>query len=83
MSGHALGPTHPHVQWVPGFLPGDEITGARVNLSSAASADANNGCSYTSALPICLQGVDRDSFTFHNDDGDDDDDDDNNNNNNN
>ena len=63
MSGHALGLTHPHVQWVPGFLPRDETTGARGNHSSPASAEANNGWSCTSALPIV-----RDSFTFHNND---------------
>ena len=29
------------------------------------SADLNNKCSYTSALPTCLNGVNMDNFAFH------------------
>jgi hypothetical protein len=62
-----LDPLKPHVQWAWGFFPGGGVMwlGHEVNLSTPSSARVKNEWSYTPASPICLHGVDRDSFIIH------------------
>jgi hypothetical protein len=44
---------------------GVRLPGYEGNHSPPSSAEVKNVWSYTSTPPICLQGVDRDNFTFY------------------
>jgi hypothetical protein len=61
----ALGPTQPPIQWVPKFYPGVKRPGCDVDHWLPSSAEVNNKWSYTSPYPVCLHGMDRDTFTFY------------------
>jgi hypothetical protein len=66
LSRPPLDPIKPHVQWVWGFFPrGIMCLGHEVNYSPSFRAEVKNEWSYTPSSPICLHGVDRDSFIFH------------------
>jgi hypothetical protein len=58
-----VGPTQSPVYWIPGFLPCVKWPGREVDHAPSSSSDIKNEWSYTSAPPVCLQGVDRDSYT--------------------
>jgi hypothetical protein len=62
----ALGPIQPLVQFVHGFFLslGVERLGCEVDHSPARTADIKNEWSYTSAPPVCLNGVYRGKFGF-------------------
>jgi hypothetical protein len=57
------GPTGPPVQWIPGFFSGGQVA-AYWCWPFTYSADVKNMWSYTSFLPICVHGMDRNNFTF-------------------
>ena len=64
ISRPAVGPIEPPTRWVPGFfLAGKEAMTWCWPLTSN-STEVKNVWSYTWAPPICLLGMDRDSFTF-------------------
>jgi hypothetical protein len=48
--------------WV--SFPGVSKLKCEVDHSSPSSAEVKNEYSYTSTLPVCLYGVERDKFTF-------------------
>ena len=54
-----VGPTQPHIQLVPELFPWHEV-----DHSVPPSAEVKNEWSYTPTPAICLQGVDRNKFTF-------------------
>ena len=65
MSRPALDPMKLHVQWAWGFFPGGGMwLGHEVNHPPPPSAEVKSEWGYTSP-PVCLHGVDRDSFIFH------------------
>ena len=47
----SVGPTHPHIQRVPGFLPGSKAVGALVVHSTPSSDEIKNAWNYKSAPP--------------------------------
>jgi hypothetical protein len=49
-----------------GSFPGVKRPAIEVNHSPSSSAEGKNGWSYTSAPPICFDGVNRDIFTLFN-----------------
>jgi hypothetical protein len=51
-------------QWVPAFFAAVMQTWRQTNYSPPSSAAVTNEWSHTSAPPLCLHGVQRDSFTF-------------------
>jgi hypothetical protein len=58
-SGSSLEPGLPPIWLVPGFFPGREI-----DHLPKCSAEVRNKWSCTSTPPICLRGVERDSFVL-------------------
>jgi hypothetical protein len=66
----ALGPVHLPtiaIQWIPGFFPMRAYVCVYVwdiDLSPPSSAKVKNEWSCITTTPVCLQGVDRDNFTF-------------------
>jgi hypothetical protein len=68
----ALGPTHPHIQWVQGVLSlGVKRPGREADHSPHLVPRSKNECGYISTPPIRLiwRGVrlnQRDNFTFYN-----------------
>jgi hypothetical protein len=58
------GPPQPSNQWVPAFYTGSKAARRRANQSLSSSADVMNEWSYTSTPHTCLQGMDREGFTF-------------------
>jgi hypothetical protein len=48
-----------------GSFPGVKWPGREVNHSPASSAKIKNEWSYTSAIPICHHGMDRENFIFY------------------
>ena len=66
MSRQALGSTQPPIQWVPSVLSlGVKWLQGEVHCSPPSSAKVKNECSYiaTPLHTICLQGLERESFT--------------------
>ena len=61
MSRPTLGPTQHHIKWVLAV----KQSGSEANDSPLSNAKVHNECSYTSTPPICLHGVDRETFTFY------------------
>jgi len=59
----ALGLTLPPVQWVPGFFPGLKQPGHEVDHSPQSSVEIKEWIC-VSPPPMCLRGVDKDSFIF-------------------
>jgi hypothetical protein len=58
-------PTQLPIQWVPGgCFPKVKRAGREADHSPPFGAEVNNKWSYTSTLPICLNGMYRDNFTF-------------------
>jgi len=54
----ALGPTQPHMQWVPSALSlGVKRPGREADYSHPSSADVKNVWSYTSTPPVRVHGV--------------------------
>jgi hypothetical protein len=67
----ALGPTQPHIHWVPGTLSlGVKQPGREADHLPPSSTEVKNAWNYTSTPPIRLHGVvlslkkNRDNFTF-------------------
>ena len=60
------GTTLPHIQWVPGFIPGDKEDrgGGSNHRSTPSSVEFKNEWNYISTPPISLQVLGRDNFTF-------------------
>ena len=56
--------TLPHIQWVPGFIPGDKADGGSSHRSTPSSVKFKNEWIYTSTPPISLHVLGRDNFTF-------------------
>jgi hypothetical protein len=50
-SSPALGPTQPHIQWVPEFFPDAEGPERDIDQSPPSSAEVKNDWNYTSAPP--------------------------------
>jgi hypothetical protein len=63
-SKQAVVQTQPTVQWELGFFSEVKAVGAWCWLL-ASSAEVKHEGSYTSAPPLCLHAMDRDSFTFY------------------
>jgi hypothetical protein len=60
-----LRPSQPAVEWVPLVIsPEVKRPGREIDHSIISSVDVKNEWSYTSASPIYLRGVGRDSFAF-------------------
>jgi hypothetical protein len=58
VSGSALGPSRPHVQWAPGVLsPGVKRPGREGDHSFHPNAEVKNAWRYISTPPIRLHGV--------------------------
>ena len=65
MSRRALGPTQPPSQWVWSFLSlGVKWPVCEIDHSPTSSAKVKNEWIFTSAPPICLQGMHRNNYTF-------------------
>jgi hypothetical protein len=63
MSGQALTATQPPIQWVPGLFPWSKAAGGvTFNYPPPSCVEVNNRRRCT--LPTCLQGVDKENFTF-------------------
>jgi len=60
LSKTGYGATKPPVRWV---ADGKE-PGHKVDASHQSTAVVKNKCSYTSATPICLHGMERDKITL-------------------
>jgi hypothetical protein len=64
-SRSTLGSTQPHAKWVPVFSVGDKAVEAWCwPLTFILSAEVKNEWSYTTAPPMCIHSVVRNSFTF-------------------
>jgi hypothetical protein len=59
-----LEPMQPPFNWASVFFPGIKQLELEGNHSSPSNAEVKTEWSCTSAVPIHLHGVDRDSFTF-------------------
>ena len=64
VSGLAVEPTQPPIQWVLCFLLGVKQPGHVVDHSPPSSAEVKREWSYTFAFPVYLHGIDTDSCTF-------------------
>jgi len=60
MSRPTLGPTQ-HIKWVLGV----KWSGSEANDSLLSSAKVHNECSCTTTPPLCLQSVDKETFTLY------------------
>ena len=61
MSGLALKPTQPPIQWVPGFFPRGEVAGPSVNLPPCSAKVQNDW----SSLPLlCLRAMNKENVMF-------------------
>ena len=60
----ALGPTQPHIQWVPRLSPLGKRPGRGVNPYPPSSAMFESGWCYTSTPQICRHGGDKENFIF-------------------
>jgi hypothetical protein len=58
----ALGPTQPHIQWLPEFFVEVKLLSREPDHSLTASGVVENKWSYTSTLLTLLHGVDRESY---------------------
>jgi hypothetical protein len=58
-----LVPIQSPIQWTKGFFPEVKWPRRNVDQSLLYAAEVRNEWRYTSAPPVCLDGVDRDNFS--------------------
>jgi hypothetical protein len=64
MTRMCLGSTQPRIQWEPGCFSVVKRQVSEADLSPPSRTEITNEWSYTSVLPLCHHGVDKENSTF-------------------